>query len=105
MNGLTEIKKGSCEFLTIMSRNDVIFLYETWSKVDSNIDLKGYVSYNYYRKFQHRKARRASGGVAVYIKETIAKGVQIVRNHHDTLIWLKLDKFRRCLYLWCIFMG
>jgi exonuclease III len=104
VNGLTEIKKGSCEFVTIMSRNDVIFLYETWSKVDSNIDLQGYVSYNYYRKFQHRQ------GVAVYIKETIAKGVQIVRNHHDTLIWLKLDKsflqfFRRCLYLWCILMG
>jgi hypothetical protein len=93
-----------------MSRNDVVFLYETWSKVDSIIDLKGYVSYNYYRKFQHRKARRASGGVAVYINETKAKGVHIVRNHHDKLIWLELYKsffqfFRGCLYLWCILMG
>ena len=50
-----------------------------------------------------------SGGIAVYIKEGISNGIQIVRNHFDTIIWLKFDKdflrtekdiFLSCVYIW-----
>jgi len=54
--------------------------------------LSGYLSFNFFRKFQHRKARRNSGGIVVYIKEELADGVSIVKNHYDTIIWLKCDR-------------
>jgi exonuclease III len=66
-------------------------LYETWSKASSDITLNGYKSYNFYRKYQHRNARRSSGGIAIYFKEHLNDGISIIRNHYDTIIWLKLD--------------
>jgi hypothetical protein len=45
------------------------------------------VSFNFFRKFQHRKARRNSGGIVVYIREELADGIKIVKNHYDTIIW------------------
>jgi len=41
--------------------------------------LSGYLTFNFFRKFQHRKARRNSGGIVVYIKEELADGVSIVK--------------------------
>jgi len=33
-----------------------------------------------------------SGGVAIYLKDSIANGITVIKNRFDTLIWLKLDK-------------
>ena len=68
-----------------------MFLYESWANSSSDVNLNGYVSFNFFRKFQHKKARRNSGGIAIYIKEELADGIKIVKNHFDTIIWLKLD--------------
>ena len=54
--------------------------------------MKGYNSYNLYRKLRHRRARRNSGGVAVYFKHELKHGIEIVKNVYDTIIWIKLDK-------------
>ncbi|MEW8546452.1 MAG: reverse transcriptase family protein, partial [Candidatus Thiodiazotropha sp.] len=54
--------------------------------------MKGYCAYNFYRKFRHRRARRNSGGVVIYVKSELKNGVKIVKNIHDTIIWLKLEK-------------
>ena len=43
------------------------------------------------RKFQHRNAKRASGGTVLYYKDHLSKGISIVKNQSDTLIWVKLD--------------
>jgi hypothetical protein len=48
--------------------------------------------HNLYRKFQHRRSRRASGGVALYYRDALSNGISIIKNRHDTLIWIKLDK-------------
>lgn len=68
-----------------------LFLYESWTHKDSNIDLAGYAAHNLYRKFQHKNARRHSGGIVLYYKEHLKPGITIIRTHHDTIIWLKLD--------------
>ena len=54
--------------------------------------MKGYNSYNFYRKFRHRRARRNSGGVAAYFKHELKHGIEIVKNVYDTIIWIKLEK-------------
>ena len=89
---MTDIKKGSNEFSNILCKHDIVFLYETWCDEESDIDISGYVTHNFYRKFKHRKARRSSGGVALLYKEEIKDGIEILANHHDSVIWLRLDK-------------
>ena len=76
----------------MLSNYGIIFLIESWTNHDSKIDFLGYVCYNLYRKFQNKKARRRSGGIVIYYKECFKIGISIVRNHHDTIIWLRLDK-------------
>ena len=66
MNGLSIAKKSNADFVKILSENDIIFLYETWTSAECDVDLSGYISYNFYRTFQNRNAKRYSGGVALY---------------------------------------
>ncbi|MES9885080.1 MAG: endonuclease/exonuclease/phosphatase family protein, partial [Sedimenticola sp.] len=102
-NGLAEYKRNNSEFRDILTANDIIFLLESWTDVDSDIDLSGYTCFNFYRKFKHKKAKRNSGGIVVYIKDCVKCGVTVVRSHHDTIVWLKLAKtffsFARDMYV------
>ena len=66
-------------------------MYESWTNKDSDIDIEGYISHNFFRKFQNRNAKRHSGGIVLYYKETIQQGISVVRTHIDTIIWIKLD--------------
>ena len=92
IHGLTGEKKENSEFVNILEKHDICFMFESWCDSSSNVDLNGYVSHNFYRKFRHRKARRNSGGIILYYKEDIQEGIQIIKNHFDTIIWVKLDK-------------
>ena len=67
-------------------------MYESWTQTKSDININGYKSFNFYRKFQNRRANRCSGGIVLYIKDCISDGIKIVRNHFDSVIWLQLDK-------------
>jgi len=107
VNGLTTDKLTDYDFVDKLCSYDVIFLYETWANAQTDIIIDGYKCYNFYRKFQNRRARRCSGGVAVLIRETLCRGISIVVNRHDTII--KLDKhffgletylFLAGVYLW-----
>ena len=55
-------------------------------------NIEGYTNFNYYRKFIKKKACRCSGGVVLFIRNTISCGVSIVKNHLDSVIWIKLDR-------------
>ena len=103
VNGLTAQKKQSSDFTNLISQSDIIFLFETWTNKDSDIRLSGYTSHNFYRKFQHRKARRNSGGTVIYYRDHLKPGITVVRNHYDTVIWLRLSHdffgFERDVYI------
>jgi len=73
-----------------MCKHDNILLFETWTNKNSDNNINGYKYF--YRKFQNRRAKRNSGGVAIYLKYSIAKGITVVKNRFDTIIWLKLHK-------------
>ena len=66
------------------------------------------MSHNFYRHFQHRNAKRSSGGLAIYYKDSIKQGITIERSHCDTIVWLKLDKiffnFENDVYLCGIYL-
>ena len=65
-------------------------MQETWTTRHSDIELDGYSHpIHSFRRFQNK---RASGGLIIYIKDNIRKGVKLIKNEVDCLIWLKFDK-------------
>jgi exonuclease III len=109
VNGLDKHKLEDNNFINRLCVHDIIFLYESWCGINSIIEIDGYKCFNFYRKFRSRRAKRFSGGIALYLKDSIANGASIVENHSDSIVWLKLDKqffrmdedvFLAGIYLW-----
>ncbi|CAG2193071.1 unnamed protein product [Mytilus edulis] len=73
---------------------DINILMETWKGADSSTNI---VNFNYVQKSRKKKLRskRYSGGIIVYYKSTLHKGISEVLNvtKSDNRLWLKLDKF------------
>ena len=55
------------------------------------VKLSGYTAHNFYRQFQHRNARRCSGGLMLYYWGSLKDGISIVKNQYDTIIWITFD--------------
>ncbi len=91
VNGLSDAKREDPDFVSIISKHDVIFLYESWTSGSSDVELLGYIGHNFHRTFQHRHAKRHSGGIVVYYKKSLNDGIEIVKTHNNSVIWLKLD--------------
>jgi len=109
IHGLNSDKKSCKLFVDILAKNDICFLYESWCNVNSYIELNGYISHNFYRKFQHKNARRSSAGAILYYRECLKDDIAIVKNHFDSIIWVKLDNvffniekdvYLCCAYIW-----
>ena len=92
VHGLTRNKLQNTDFINTICKNDIIFLYEIWTSKNSSLQINGFECYNFYRRYQSRRANRSSGGVVLYIRNSIAKGIEIVKNHHDSITWMKLKK-------------
>ena len=69
---------------------DIILLTETWACTDSEIGLEGFSFYNFPRKYKHHNAKRDSGGIGIFVRDTIKKGVVIGKHHEDLFAWVKL---------------
>lgn len=92
IEGLTEAKQSCSDFTNFISQYDICFS-ETWTKKNSKINLNGYSDpIHSYRHFQNRRAKRASGGIIIYIKDSVRKGIKLIKNDIDCLLWLKVDK-------------
>lgn len=109
VQGLTNTKLNDEDFVNYISKFEITFLCETWSSDLSNFDIEGHKCYNFARNFQNKKAKRGSGGIAVYVKQSITKGISIFKSYHDAIVWLKLDKlffnldediFLASVYIW-----
>lgn len=92
INGLSTHKIGDIDFVKYICNYDIIFLYESWANEHTKININGYTCLNCFRKFQHKRSKRCSGGIVVYIKESLQKGISVVKTYHDAIIWVKLDK-------------
>lgn len=83
---------------------DINIILETWKGDSPDIKIKDYYSFSKYR-MRKKRARRNSGGIIVYIKNEIKRGVCLMENitQSKNRIWLKLDKkffgFKRDIFL------
>ncbi|MEW8546197.1 MAG: endonuclease/exonuclease/phosphatase family protein, partial [Candidatus Thiodiazotropha sp.] len=93
MEGLTLAKQTCADFVSLIYKYDIICLIETWTTKTSQIEITGYKTLVHsYRKFVNKRAKRASGGLIIYVKNSIYKGVKLVKNEIDCIIWFKLEK-------------
>ena len=93
MEGLTLAKKTCEDFVSLITKNDIICLVESWTTKKSPIELDGYRTLVHsFRRVVNRRAKRAGGEVIIYIKDELFKGVKLVKNAQDCIVWLKLVK-------------
>ena len=72
-----------------MNEHDICLLNDTWKKDDSKVGLLGFWDFSLVRN-KTTKRGRPSGGITVFWKNEIRKGIKIV-SHNEGFIWLKLD--------------
>ena len=92
INGLSDFKLCDDVAGNLMRNFDIILLCETWAGIEDEFVLDGYRYFNYPRRFRHKNAKRNSGGLGIFIRESIAGGVSGVKSNQDLMAWLKLDK-------------
>ena len=80
VEGLSLAERSPSDFTELICKYDIICLSETWSSSHTDLTLKGYDKvFHSFRTYQHKRAKRPSGGIIIYIKNCIAKGVDIVK--------------------------
>ena len=74
-----------------MREHDVVLLSETWSSVCSDVDLDGYKRMSKLR-ISRKGARRASGGLEVYVKEGLFDSIKEVVWDNEDGLCMQFDK-------------
>ena len=92
INGLTQEKLDDQIMGSYLKGFDIILLTETWSERDDSFNLPNFTFYNFPRTHRHALARRNSGGIGVYINDSITEGVDLLNNYKDIIVWIRLRK-------------
>ena len=77
---------------------DFFSLVETWHKENNSHDfsVNGYNLQCFYRASLSRRAKRGSGGIAVYIKEQLTGGIEKIKDTNLTIVedrvWFRMCK-------------
>lgn len=87
-NGNRMCKLDNSQFIEQLT-SDIVFLSETHACTNDILQIEGYKCYVNCRSDQPSRLR---GGLAVFIKLNIAKGVKLVNRPLEDMMWIKLDK-------------
>ena len=74
---------------------EIIFLCETWLKFNDPRDfhIPGYICINYPRTHLNTKAKRGSGGVMLFIEETLGANIETLNNSlTEDRIWIRIPQ-------------
>ena len=89
--GSLEEKLKNCDFKNLINNHDFISLSECWINKKSSINLEGYEKIVKCRK-RLKKARRDSGGIAVYYRKNLSSGVKEINWDFEDGVIFKLCK-------------
>ena len=95
VNGLISQTHNKLEeetFVSYIMKHDIIGIVETHANANSNCHIPNYYVYQKHRP-KLKKARKYSGGLAVFIKQEIKEEVTILQSRSAEMLWIKLDKF------------
>lgn len=93
IEGLSLDKINDDYFYDMISKFHILGFVETWTNDnDQNLSIPGFKKIGMSNRKKHKKARRNSGGIIVYAKNEIAKGITKLSKSHSDILWIKLDK-------------
>ena len=85
-------KLQSDELIKIFQSNDIILLPEVWTNDLCEVSFDGFSVFQLNRVEKKRNAMRDSGGIALYIKNSLMRHCELLKKENDDVIWLKIDK-------------
>ena len=91
------------DFVSATMDSDIIVLSETWATDINSAQLKGYCSYYFNRPNLSERARRGSGGIAIFVKTEVNYRIKIIKSHEDKYVWLQLNCFDHSLFVACVY--
>ncbi len=80
------------QFVDEINKYDVCLLNETWTNDACDLILPGYSYKAIHRTNKKAGTVKDSGGLLVYYKSELDKGIEILNNYEDHQLWLKLDR-------------
>ena len=89
----TNPKLETEEVKLLFSENDCILFTETWGNEHTDFHVNGFTHYMLNRTEYKTNSKRSSGGIILYLKNTLIKPDSNVlyKTDSDDVIWLKLD--------------
>ncbi|CAG2247315.1 unnamed protein product [Mytilus edulis] len=91
IQGLNQDKIKDPYFLNIISNMHLFSLIETWSDSGTTLNIPDYALICNSSRSKHKKGRRNSGGIAIYAKLSLIKGLTKLPNEHSDIQWVKLN--------------
>lgn len=83
-------KLKSNEFLDMAKNHDIIGLTETHA-LEESLVVPGFTCFQLNRR-NTKNLSRGNGGIAVFVKHDVSKGVVLVNSNNENILWLKLKK-------------
>ena len=85
----------------------MLYCSEIWGSQD--LSLPGFDLIHRTSRKRNKKARRNSGGISVYVKHSLKKGVKKLETKHTDITWIKLDhlhlKLKKDIYLASVYIS
>ena len=95
IQGSAKVKCETTDVINIIKKHHIFAIQESWlEKGDACPKIPSFTNFRTERK-KHPKAKRNSGGIIMYINNSIIKGITKVAaraNSGGDVIWVKLDK-------------
>ena len=110
IEGLNSDKISDDHFSSLVSNCDIIGFLETWAnESNSNLQIPNYEIIASSIRKKHKKAHRNSGGICIYVKCSLIKGIKLIEKKHTDVLWIKLDhsffKLPKDLYVAFIYIS
>lgn len=110
IEGLTNCNILDNYFSSILSDFHIIGFVETWlDNFNLDINIPGFDFITGKTRRKNKKARRNSGGISIYAKRAIAKGIYKLKSNHTDICWIRLDhtyfQLSRDIYLAIVYVS
>ena len=92
IGGNAKMKCTHNDIVKLIGNHDIFTILESWLDPDDACpSVPGYINFRSERK-RNCKAKRSSGGIIIYCRKSIIKGVTKLKNTSQDMVWLKLDR-------------
>ena len=90
-NGLGKWKIKHKDFIRVLESNNILSISETWmNQTESEIVSRDFSSTHkvaYSCRKRNKKAKRDSGGILVFVKNTLSQYIEVVDKNDEDLLW------------------